>query len=60
MTSSSLPDAAYAAALSALPEMTPAQLRRLLGDASARELYERVVAGDSALLEPLVAMDVAG
>jgi DNA protecting protein DprA len=51
-----LPDVAYAAALAALPDMTPAQLSRLLGDGSAKDLYERVAAGDGSLVEALVAM----
>jgi len=51
-----LPDVAYAAALAALPDMTPHQLSRLLGDAPALQLYERILAGDAGLLEPLSAM----
>lgn len=56
MSTAPLPDGAYAAALAALPEMTPAQLARLLGDGSALELYERIAAGDPSLLEPLLTM----
>jgi DNA processing protein len=51
-----LPDVAYAAVLAALPEMTPHQLSRLLADAPALELYQRILAGDPSLQEGLLAM----
>ncbi len=52
--SSDLPDNAYAAAISALPDMTPMRLLRLLRDRAGGEVYERLLAGDAGLAELLV------
>jgi DNA protecting protein DprA len=48
-----LPDVAYAVALAALGEMTPARLRVLLEGHPAREVYEQLLGGDPALGERL-------
>jgi len=49
-----LPDNAYAAVVAALPDMTPARLRRLLHDRPARLAHGELRAGDPSLLERLV------
>jgi DNA protecting protein DprA len=53
------PDVAFAVALSALGDMTPARLRLLLDGRSAREVFEQVVSGDPGLVELLAPLGVA-
>ncbi|MGO8876173.1 MAG: DNA-processing protein DprA [Acidimicrobiales bacterium] len=52
-TRAELPDVAYAVALAALRDMTPARLRVLLDGCSAREVHEQLVGGSAALVERL-------
>ncbi|MGC9960889.1 MAG: DNA-processing protein DprA [Acidimicrobiales bacterium] len=48
-----LPDIAYAVALAALDDMTPARLRLLLDGRPAREVHDQLLRGDPALSERL-------
>ena len=51
-----LPDVAFAVALAALPDMTPARLRAMLGGLPAREVYAQLLDGDRVLAEQLSAL----
>ncbi|MHB1508199.1 MAG: DNA-processing protein DprA [Acidimicrobiales bacterium] len=51
-----LPDVAFAVALAALPDMTPARLRAVLDGRPARELYAQLLGGDRVLAERLSAL----
>ena len=52
-----LPDNAYAAAISALPDMTPARLRRLLRDRPAVVVHSELRSGEPSLLDRLIDPD---
>jgi DNA processing protein len=60
MNSAGLPDNAFAASIAALPDMTPARLRRLLRDRSAALVYEELLRQEAGTAERLVDTETVG